>query len=267
MPNFAANLSFLFQEHDFLDRFAAARRAGFQAVEYLFPYDLAPPAEIGARLEDNGLTQVLFNLGQGDWEAGERGITALPGRRDDVRRAVDNALRYADALRCRQLHVMAGIVPEGTDVRACEDAYVGNLAYTADALGREGIRALIEPLNSTDMPGYLLTTAGHARRVIESVGSDNLFLQYDFYHRQIMEGSLATGFAQYRDIIAHIQVSGVPGRHEPDVGEINYPYLFDTLDNAGYDGWIGCEYRPKGGTLEGLGWLLPYGIGATVITA
>ena len=267
MPKFAANLSFLFQEHEFLDRFAAARRAGFEAVEYLFPYDVAPPAEIAARLGDNGLTQVLFNLGQGNWEAGERGITALPGRQDDVRRAVDNALRYADALGCRQLHVMAGIVPDGTDVRACEDAFIGNLAYAVDTLGREGIRALIEPLNTTDMPGYLLTTAGHAQRVIEAVGSDNLFLQYDFYHRQIMEGSLATGFAQYRDIIAHIQVSGVPGRHEPDVGEINYPYLFDMLDNAGYDGWIGCEYRPKGGTLEGLGWLLPYGIGATVITA
>ena len=197
MPKFAANLSFLFQEHDFLDRFAAARLAGFQAVEYLFPYDLATPSEIAARLEDNGLAQVLFNLGQGDWEAGERGITALPGRQDDVRRAVDNALRYADALGCRQLHMMAGIVPDGTDVRACEDAYVGNLAYAADALGREGIRALIEPLNSTDMPGYLLTTAGHAQRVIEAVGSKNLFLQYDFYHRQIMEGSLATGFAQH----------------------------------------------------------------------
>ena len=267
MPKFSANLSFLFQEYEFLDRFAAARLAGFQAVEYLFPYDLASPSEIAARLSDNGLTQVLFNLGQGNWEAGERGIVALPGRQDDVRRAVDNALRYANALGCRQLHVMAGIVPDGTDVRACEDAYVGNLAYVADALGREGIRALIEPLNTIDMPGYLLTTAGHAQRVIETVGSDNLFLQYDFYHRQIMEGSLATGFAQHRHIIAHIQVSGVPGRHEPDVGEINYPYLFDMLDNAGYDGWIGCEYRPKDGTLEGLGWLLPYGIGATVITA
>ena len=262
MPQFAANLSFLFQELDYLDRFEAARRAGFQAVEYLFPYDLAPPAEIAARLDGNGLTQVLFNLGQGDWEAGERGITALPGRQDDVRRAVDNALRYADALDCRQLHVMAGIVPEGADVRAYEDSYVGNLAYAADTLGREGIRALIEPLNTTDMPSYLLTTAGHAQRVIETVGSDNLFLQYDFYHRQIMEGSLATGFAQYRDIIAHIQVSGVPGRHEPDVGEINYPYLFDMLDAAGYDGWIGCEYRPANGTLAGLGWLAPYGIGA-----
>ena len=266
MPKFAANLSFLFQEHAFLDRFAAARRAGFEAVEYLFPYDLASPAEIAGRLNDNGLTQVLFNLGQGDWEAGERGIAALPGRQDDMRRAVDDALRYADALGCRQLHVMAGLVPAGADERAYEDTFAGNLAYAADALGREGVRALIEPLNTTDMPGYLLTTAGQARRVIETVGSKNLFLQYDFYHRQIMEGSLAAGFAQYRDIVSHIQVSGVPGRHEPDVGEINYPYLFDMLDAAGYDGWIGCEYRPKGGTLEGLGWLLPYGIGATTVT-
>ena len=265
MPNFAANLSFLFQEHDFLDRFEAAQRAGFKGVEYLFPYDLASPREIAARLDDNGLTQVLFNLGQGNWQAGERGITALPGRQDDVRRAVDNALRYADALGCRQLHVMAGLVPEGADARAYEDTFAGNLAYAAEALGREGIRALIEPLNTIDNPGYLLSTAGQAQQVIERVGSDNLFLQYDFYHRQIMEGSLAAGFAQHRAIIAHIQVSGVPGRHEPDVGEINYPYLFDMLDAAGYDGWIGCEYRPKGGTLEGFGWLEPYGIGTALI--
>ena len=265
MPNFAANLSFLFQEHDFLGRFEAAQRAGFKGVEFLFPYDLASPGEIAARLDDNGLTQVLFNLGQGNWEAGERGITALPGRQDDVRRAVDNALRYADALGCRQLHVMAGLVPEGADTRAYEDTFVGNLAYVAEALGREGIRALIEPLNTIDNPGYLLSTAGQAQRVIETVGSDNLLLQYDFYHRQIMEGSLAAGFAQHRAIIAHIQVSGVPGRHEPDVGEINYPYLFDMLDAAGYEGWIGCEYRPKGGTLEGLGWAAPYGIGTGLI--
>ena len=265
MPKFAANLSFIFQEHDFLDRFEAAQRAGFKGVEFLFPYDLAPPGEIAARLNDNGLAQVLFNLGQGNWEAGERGITALPGRQDDVRRAVDNALRYADALGCRQLHVMAGLVPEGADARAYEDTFVGNLAYVAEALGREGIRALIEPLNTIDNPGYLLSTAGQAQRVIETVGSDNLLLQYDFYHRQIMEGSLAAGFAQHRSIVAHIQVSGVPGRHEPDVGEINYPYLFDMLDAAGYEGWIGCEYRPKAGTLKGLGWLEPYGIGTGLI--
>ena len=260
MPKFAANLSFMFQELDFLDRFEAAQRAGFRAVEYLFPYDHAP-AEIRARLEDNGLTQALFNLAPGKWEAGERGITALPGRQDDFRRSVDNALRYGEALGCRQIHVLAAIVPEGTDARACEDTYVGNLAYAADAFGREGVRVLIEPLNTIDNPGYLLSTVGHARQVIETVASRNLSLQYDFYHRQIMEGSLAAGFEQHRDIIAHIQVSGVPGRHEPDVGEINYPYLFDMLDNAGYEGWIGCEYRPAKGTLEGLGWLAPYGIG------
>ena len=159
MPKFAANLSFLFQELEFLDRFEAARRAGFQAVEYLFPYDLAPAADIAARLDDNGLTQALFNLAPGDWDAGERGLTALPGRQDDFRRSVDNALRYADALRCRQLHVMAAVVPDGVDSRAYEEAYVANLAYAADAFGREGIRALIEPLNTIDVPGYLLSTA------------------------------------------------------------------------------------------------------------
>ena len=266
MPQFAANLSFLFQELDFLDRFAAARRAGFQAVEYLFPYDHAA-AEVAARLHDNGLTQALFNLAPGDWDAGERGFAALPGRQDDFRRTVDDALRYADALGCPRLHVMAGIVPERADARAYEDAYVANLAYAAEALGREGVRALIEPLNSTDMPGYLLSTSGHAQRVIETVASPNLSLQYDLYHRQIMEGSLAAGFAQHQGIIAHIQIAGVPGRHEPSVGEINYPYLFDMLDRAGYDGWIGCEYRPRNGTLAGLGWLAPYGIGSAGPTA
>ena len=260
MPNFAANLSFLFQELDFLDRFVAARRAGFQAVEFQFPYDHAP-RDIAARLDDNGLTQALFNLAPGDWKAGERGLSALPGRQDDFRRSVDNALRYAEALGCRRLHVMAAVVPEGADPRPYEESYIQNLAFAADTLGCEGVRALIEPLNTTDMPGYLLSTSGHARRVIETVGSDNLFLQYDFYHRQIMEGSLAVGFAQHRAIIAHIQIAGVPGRHEPGVGEINYPYLFDMLDQAGYDGWIGCEYRPANGTLVGLGWLAPYGIG------
>ena len=264
MPKFAANLSFLFQELEFLDRFEAARRAGFQAVEYLFPYD-HPPAEIAARLDDNGLSQALFNLSPGDWDAGERGLAALPGREDDFRRSVDTALRYADALGCRRLHVLAAIVPDGADARACEDAYVANLSHAADAFGREGIRALIEPLNTTDNPGYLLSTAGHAQRVIEAVGSPNLFLQYDLYHRQIMEGGLAAGFARHREIIAHVQIAGVPGRHEPDVGEINYPYLFDMLDAAGYDGWVGCEYRPRGGTLDGLGWLAPYGIGTGLI--
>ena len=265
MPKFAANLSFLFQELDFLDRFEAARRAGFEAVEFLFPYDHAP-REIAARLDDHGLTQALFNLSQGDWRAGERGITALPGRADDFRRSVDDALRYVEALGCRRLHVMAAAVPEGADVHAYEDAYVANLAFAAEAFGREGVRVLIEPLNTVDNPGYLLSTAGHARRVIETVASDNLFLQYDFYHRQIMEGSLAAGFTQHQAIIAHIQVSGVPGRHEPDMGEINYPYLFDMLDAAGYDGWVGCEYRPKHDTLTGLGWLAPYGIGAAGVS-
>lgn len=264
MPKFAANLSFLFQEHEFLDRFEAARRAGFQAVEFLFPYD-HPPGEIAARLEDNGLVQALFNLSPGDWAAGERGLAGQPSRQDDFRRSVDDALTYAEAFGCRRLHVMAAVVPAGADARACEDAFVENLAHAADAFGREGIRALIEPLNTNDVPGYLLSTAGHARRLIETVGSRNLSLQYDFYHRQIMEGSLAAGFAEHRDIIAHIQVSGVPGRHEPDVGEINYSYLFDMLDEAGYEGWIGCEYRPRKGTAQGLGWLAPYGIGAGVL--
>ncbi len=260
MPKFAANLSFLFQELDFLDRFDAARKAGFEAVEYLFPYD-HEPAAIRARLEANGLTQALFNLAPGDWEAGERGLSALPGREQEFRATVENAARYAEALGCRRLHVMAGIVPQGADSRRYTETYMENLAFAAGLLKDAGARALIEPLNSTDMPGYLLSTAGQAAQVVEDVGSDNLFLQYDFYHRQIMEGSLAEGFARHRSIVAHIQIAGVPGRHEPNVGEINYPYLFEMLDDAGYDGWVGCEYRPRGTTLEGLGWLAPYGIG------
>ena len=261
MPKFAANLSFLFQELPFLERFDAARKAGFEAVEYLFPYD-HDPAEIAARLDANGLTQALFNLPPGDWQAGERGLAALPGREADFRASVEEALPYAEALGCERLHVMAGVVPTGADARACEETYVANLAFAAGALREAGARALIEPLNATDMPGYLLSTSGHARRVVETVGGDNLFLQYDLYHRQIMEGNLVAGFERHRPIIAHIQIAGVPGRHEPSLGEINYPYLFDVIDESGYDGWIGCEYRPLRGTLEGLGWLAAYGIGA-----
>lgn len=261
MPRFAANLSFLFQELPFLDRFDAARKAGFEAVEYLFPYD-HDPAEVAARLNANGLIQALFNLPPGDWQAGERGLAALPGREADFRASVEDALRYAESLGCERLHVMAGVVPAGEDARPYEETYVANLAFAARALQGAGVRALIEPLNATDMPGYLLSTSGQARRVVETVGSDNLFLQYDLYHRQIMEGNLAAGFAHHHPIIAHIQIAGVPGRHEPSLGEINYPYLFNLIDESGYDGWVGCEYRPLRGTLKGLDWLAAYGIGA-----
>ncbi|HIM46825.1 MAG TPA: hydroxypyruvate isomerase family protein [Alphaproteobacteria bacterium] len=260
MPKFAANLSFLFQDIDFLERFAAAADCGFQAVEYLFPYDY-PPGQIKETLAAHGLVQALFNSPPGDWDAGERGLAALPGREAEFREAVEKAGEYAEALACKQVHVMAGLVPEGAERGAYEDCYVANLSYAVNYFAERGVRTLIEPLNSFDMPGYLLNGSKQARRVIEAVGSDNLFLQHDVYHLQIMEGNLAYSFKRDLDIISHVQIAGVPGRFEPTVGEINYPYLFALIDRLGYDGWVGCEYRPEGDTRAGLGWAGEYGIG------
>jgi hydroxypyruvate isomerase len=259
MPNFAANLSFLFQDLDFFDRFAAAADCGFKAVEYLFPYD-HEPGQIRDALEANGLKQALFNLPPGDWNAGERGLAALPGREADFHAAVALAGDYAEALGCERLHVMAGIVPEDADRAAYEACYVANLRYAADQFKARGIRTLIEPLNHFDMPGYLLNGSVQARRFIEAAGGDNLYLQYDVYHLQIMEGNLAHSFERDLDIIGHVQIAGVPGRFEPAVGEINYPYLFALFDRLGYDGWVGCEYRPEGDTRAGFGWAADYGI-------
>jgi hydroxypyruvate isomerase len=259
MPKFAANLSFLFQDIDFFERFGAAADCGFQAVEYLFPYAYAPE-KLKDALSAHGLTQALFNLAPGDWDAGERGLAALPGRQAEFRAAVAQAGDYAEALGCKQVHAMAGIVPDGADPAPFEKCYVANLRYAADYFAARGIRTLIEPLNSFDVPGYLLKGTQQARRVIDAVGSDNLYLQYDVYHLQIMEGNLAHSFERDLDIIGHVQIAGVPGRFEPTVGEINYPYLFALFDRLGYDGWIGCEYRPEGDTRAGLGWARDYGI-------
>ena len=260
MPKFAANLSFLFQDIAFIERFAAAAENGFQAVEYLFPYEY-PPDQLNQTLATHGLVQALFNLPPGDWNAGERGLAALPGRETEFRAAVKLAGKYAEALACKQVHVMAGIVPEGAQRDAYEECYIANLSYAADYFAARGVRALIEPLNNFDMPGYLLNGSKQARRVIEAVGSDNLYLQYDVYHLQIMEGNLAYSFERDLDITSHIQIAGVPGRHEPLIGEINYPYLFALFDRLGYDGWVGCEYRPGGETCTGLDWAREYGIG------
>jgi hydroxypyruvate isomerase len=253
MPRFAANLSMLFGEHEFLDRFAAAAKAGFEAVEYLFPYDFAA-GEIATRLKESGLTQVLFNLPPGDWTAGERGLAALPGREEEFRQGVEKALRYAETLDCPRLHAMAGIPPSGQDRESCRATYLENVAWAARMLESEARMLLIEPINTRDMPGYFLSTTAEARRVIEEIGAPNLRLQLDLYHAQIMEGDLAAKLESLFDHIGHIQIAGVPGRHEPDAGEINYPFLFDRLDALGYDGWVGCEYRPKGRTEDGLGW-------------
>jgi hydroxypyruvate isomerase len=253
MPRFAANLSMMFAEHDFLDRFAAAADAGFLGVEYLFPYEF-PAGEIAVRLCERGLTQTLFNMPPGDWQAGERGLACLPGRQNEFREGVETALRYAETLHCERLHALAGIIDPDADRETCRTIYIENIAWAARRLESEGRTLLIEQINTRDMPGYFLSTTAEARGVIDEIGAPNLRLQLDLYHAQIMEGDLATKLESLIDYIGHVQIAGVPDRHEPDVGEVNYSFLFDRLDALGYDGWVGCEYRPKAGTVEGLGW-------------
>ena len=260
MPKFAANLSMLFTEVPFLDRFARAAEAGFTGVEFLFPYE-HEPEETAARLRDNGLEIALFNLPPGDWEAGERGLASLPGREADFARAVETALPYALALGAPRMHAMAGIPPQDADPAACWDTYIANLRSAAEAFAPHGIDVVIEPINTRDIPGYFLNRQGFAEAAIEAAGAPNLGLQMDLYHCQIVEGDLATCIRRYFPLIRHIQIAGVPERHEPDVGEVNYPYLFDLLDELGYAGWIGCEYRPAGDTPAGLAWARDYGIG------
>jgi hydroxypyruvate isomerase len=256
MPRFAANLSLMFNEVDFLDRFEAAAKAGFGGIEYLFPYDYEPAA-IKERLEKHGLTQVLFNLHPGDWAGGERGLTSLPDRVAEFQDSVGQAIDYAKALGCTMLHALPG-VPGEADRDRVDRTYVENLRFAAEAAKVEGIRILIEPINTRDMPGIYLNRSSQALSIMEEVGSDNLYLQYDCYHMQIMEGDLTTTIERILDKIAHIQIAEVPGRHEPGRGEIAYDFVFEHLDRIGYSGWIGCEYRPAGNTVEGLGWFKPY---------
>jgi len=260
VPKFAANLSFIFQEVGFLERFAAAAACGFQGIEYLSPYEY-PPEVIAEQLKRHGLEQALFNMPPGDWAAGERGIAALPGREQEFRDGVETALTYAKATNCRLVHAMAGLVPEGSDRAAAQRAYVANLRHAAERLAPESVTVVIEPINNRDIPGYYLNTTTQAMQVIGAVGHPNLKLQLDLYHVQIMEGDLAHRIRALAGRYPHVQIAGNPGRHEPDVGEINYPFLFDLLDELGYSGWIGCEYRPKGETRAGLGWARRYGIG------
>jgi hydroxypyruvate isomerase len=260
VPKFAANLSFIFQEVGFLDRFAAAAACGFKAVEYLSPYD-HPPEVIAQQLNRHGLEQALFNMPPGDWAAGERGIGALPGREQEFRDGVETAMVYAKATKCRLSHAMAGVLPADHDRVEAERVYLGNLQFAADRLAGEGISVVIEPINTRDIPGYFLSTTTQAMSIIERLGRPNLKLQLDLYHVQIMEGDLAHRIRSLAGHYPHVQIAGNPGRNEPDIGEINYPYLFDLLDELGYAGWIGCEYRPKGETRAGLGWARRYGIG------
>ena len=259
MPRFAANVSTMFPDLPVDERFAAARAIGFQAVEYLFPYD-EDPGEIRRRLRDTGVRMILLNTPLGDARGGERGVAAVPGKRADFCHHFEQALHYARALDVPMIHVMAGVVA-GEQRDDAEVVLAENIRHAADIAATHGIRILLEPLNHEDTPGYFLTLTAETRRLIKAIGRDNVRLQYDLYHRQIMEGNLARGIADNLDLIAHIQFSSVPGRHEPQFGEVNMPYLFETCDRLGYDGWIGCEYRPMTTASEGMGWGRPYGLG------
>jgi 2-dehydrotetronate isomerase len=260
MPRFAANLSMLYPEHAFIDRFAAAAADGFAAVEYLFPYE-HEPRELAARLKDHGLQQVLFNAPPGDWNAGERGLACLPGREAEFRQGIATALRYAQALACPRVHVMAGLVPADTERAALRATYVANLRWAAAEAAKQGVDLLLEPINTRDIPGFFLNRQDDAHALVEEIGAANVKVQMDLYHCQIVEGDVAMKIRQYLPTgrVGHFQIAGVPQRHEPDVGELNYPYLFEVIDEVaaqcGWQGWVGCEYRPARGTSEGLGWL------------
>jgi len=263
MPKLAANLSMLFTELPFLDRFAAAARAGFRAVEFLFPYD-HEAAEVAARLRDNGLQLVLHNLPAGDWAAGERGIACHPGRVEEFQAGVRRALDYARVLRTPRINCLAGIVPAGVSADQARATLVANLRHAAQALKAEGIPLLLEPINSFDIPGFLVNRTAQALSILDEVGSDNLFLQYDIYHAQRMEGELGQTLRTQFARIGHVQLADNPGRNEPGTGEINYRYLFGLLDELGYQGHVGCEYKPRqagpGGTEAGLGWVAAHGL-------
>ncbi len=255
MPVFAANLTMMFNEWPFLDRFDAAADAGFAVVEYLFPYEATPEA-IAERLARNNLQQALFNLPPGDWAAGERGIAALPGRFETLKSDVERALDYAAATGVRRLHLMAGLAdPQDEDAAS---SYRRSVAYAAGRLAEEGIDLLLEPINGRNMPGYFLNDFGAAERLIADLGLPNLKLQFDIYHRQIIHGDVTMALRRLMPITGHIQIASVPSRNEPDGEELNYPYLFGEIDRLGYEGFIGCEYIPRGHTLDGLGWFRPF---------
>jgi 2-dehydrotetronate isomerase len=273
MPKFAANLSMMYVELPFLDRFEAAAKDGFKAVEYLFPYAYEAK-ELAARLKANGLQQVLFNLPPGGadaasidaaWNAGTRGIACIPGREAELLAGAELALRYADALQCPRLHMMAGLLPAGKDRSNVRQTYVNNAREASKLVAKQQLNLLLEPINTRDIPGFFLNRQDHAHDLIAEIAQSNVKVQMDLYHCQIVEGDVAMKIRQYLPTgnVDHFQIAGVPERQEPDVGEMNYPYLFDVIDSLGYSGWIGCEYKPRlggqpGGTSAGLGWLKPY---------
>lgn len=259
MTRLAANLTMLFTEQPFLDRFAAASQAGFRAVEFLFPYAF-DPEQIATQLRTHRLQLVLHNLPAGNWDAGERGIACHPDRVAEFRAGVDEAIRYARALEVSQLNCLVGILPPGVSREAAREVLVGNLKYAAARLKEQGIRLLIEPINHFDIPGFFLNTTRQAVELILATGSDNLFVQYDIYHMQRMEGELANTIKANLSLIGHVQLADNPGRGEPGTGEINYRYVFGWLEDIGYRGWIGCEYKPQAGTMAGLGWIAQHGL-------
>ncbi len=256
MPKFAANLTMMFNEVDFVDRFEAAAKAGFRGVEYLLPYAYEKDLLVD-RLRKHGLAQVLHNLPCGDWGGGERGIACLPNRMGEFQDGVGQAIAYATALGCKQVNCLAGI-SKGILPEVAHRTLVDNLKFAAPKLAAAGIRLLVEPINTRDIPGFFLNRTAQALAILEEVNSTNLFLQYDIYHMQIMEGDLARTIEANLGRIAHLQLADNPGRHEPGTGEIRYPFLFEVIDRLGYEGWIGCEYKPATTTVEGLGWIAPY---------
>lgn len=259
MPRFAANLSMMFTEYAFPDRFSAAADQGFQWVEYLFPYDF-DPAVLARALERNGLKQALFNLPPGDWTAGERGLACLPGREAAFEASVDKALLYAEALHCPRLHVMAGNSPAGVPGATTEQTYLANIRSAALRLADAGLELCLEPINACSMPGYFLRTQEQAAAYIETLALPNVRLQFDFFHCQMEQGNVSGRLRRFFPLIGHCQAAGVPDRQEPDRGELHYPYLFALLDELGYQGLVGCEYNPAGKTGDGLVWARPYGV-------
>ena len=257
MPKLCANLSLLYTELEFMDRFAAAAKSGFKGVEYLFPYAY-PKDQLAETLAHNKLVQVLHNMPAGDWAKGDRGIGCNPNRVGEFQDGVGKAIEYASALGCKQLNCLAGLAPEGVAPDKLRATFVANLRFAAKKTKAAGIRLLTEPVNNRDIPRFYLNRSQQALEIMDEVGSDNLWLQYDIYHMQVMEGHLAKTIEANLARISHMQLADNPGRHEPGTGEINYPFLFDWIDRIGYKGWIGCEYNPKAGTVEGLAWAKPY---------
>jgi len=259
MPRLAANLSMMFNEVPFLERFGAARKAGFEGVEFLFPYDYSA-TELRSRTVGEGLTQVLFNMPPGDWANGERGLAALPGRQTEFKEGVKRALDYAATMECRRVHCMAGIVPAGVSPITAAAVYASNLSWAAEQARPAGVKLMIEPINHRDMPGYFLNTQAQGAAIVEAIGSDRVGLQFDLYHVQITEGDITKRMEQFMPVIDHMQIADVPARNEPGTGEIGWEFVFRRIDELGYAGWVGCEYRPAGDTIEGLAWRRKFGV-------